>query len=382
MTGRERIERAFAPEGTPEIGAVICYEGIYIRDHWAQLTACPWWYQMAPDTERQMAWVREVARRIGQDWLALPGGFSHDDREALAVEERDGQVYRRDRRTGREEPLAAPQVGGWSVTGQVQSHHPPRPPMTREAIDRLVPEPPPFAAAEFRRQGYLDLSDAVQREFGRDLLPFGYVASPLWRCYSLWGFEGLMTLVAERPDLVRYATERFLAAACHTARVLAAFSARAAWIEECFTDMVSPAAFRALNVPVVRRLAEELRAAGLFSIYYYCGNPWDRFDALLDVGADALSLEEGKKGFEIDITQVVDAVRGRCVVFGNLDAVRVLEHGTEPALRAEIARQIQAGRRNGGRFVMSIGSPVTPGTTPDRVRRYLELSRESGRVGR
>ncbi len=34
MTGKEKIEAAFSIDGTPEIPAVICYEGIYIRDRW------------------------------------------------------------------------------------------------------------------------------------------------------------------------------------------------------------------------------------------------------------------------------------------------------------------------------------------------------------
>ena len=52
MTGLQRLESAFSPDGTPETGAVAPYEGIYIRDHWEQLTAHPWWYQQAPDVER------------------------------------------------------------------------------------------------------------------------------------------------------------------------------------------------------------------------------------------------------------------------------------------------------------------------------------------
>jgi uroporphyrinogen-III decarboxylase len=49
-------------------------------------------------------------------------------------------------------------------------------------------------------------------------------------------------------------------------------------------------------------------------------------------------------------------------------------------LRAEIARQIAAGRRNGGRFVLSLGSPVTPGTPMERVRRYCDLAHELGEL--
>ena len=68
MTGRAKIEAALSPEGTAEIPAVLCYEGIYIRDHWAQLTTVPWWHQESPDLEQQLGWRREV---IGEELLAL-----------------------------------------------------------------------------------------------------------------------------------------------------------------------------------------------------------------------------------------------------------------------------------------------------------------------
>ena len=41
MTGRERVEAALSPSGTASIPAVLCYEGILVRDHWDELTACP-----------------------------------------------------------------------------------------------------------------------------------------------------------------------------------------------------------------------------------------------------------------------------------------------------------------------------------------------------
>ena len=99
---------------------------------------------------------------------------------------------------------------------------------------------------------------------------------------------------------------------------------------------------------------------------------------ILSLGADALSLEESKKNFAIDIEDVVERVQGRCTVLGNLDAVDVLQNGSEEELQAEIARQIAAGRRNGSRFIMSLGSPVTPGTPVERVRSYCDLVHELG----
>ena len=71
-------------------------------------------------------------------------------------------------------------------------------------------------------------------------------------------------------------------------------------------------------------------------------------------------------------------VQGRCALLGNLDAMGVLERATEDELRDEIRRQLSAGRRNGARFIMSLGSPVTPGTSVRRVRLYCDLVRELG----
>ena len=65
-------------------------------------------------------------------------------------------------------------------------------------------------------------------------------------------------------------------------------------------------------------------------------------------------------------------------IYDYLDAVGVLQDGNDAELRSEIPRQIEAGRRNGNRFVMSLGSPVTPGTSMARVRSYCDLAHEIG----
>jgi len=378
MSGRDKIEAAFSLEGTREFPAVICYEGIYIRDHWAQLTSCPWWHQHVPNVELQMAWHREVIAKTGQDWFVLPGFYSLEDRESIAIEARPEGVSRRDRRTGAEELLAEPRIGGWTALGEVESIRPTELAQTPQEINELIPVPATFDPARKTLNGQNDLAFALLREYGDYLFPIRHVSSPLWICYSLWGFEGMMTLIATHPDLVACACERSLTLGLRAVHEAAACGAAGIWIEECLTDMISPQAFASLNLPFVRRLVEEIRSLGLKSIYYYCGDPAGKWEQLLSVGADALSLEESKKGFLIDIEDVVERVRGRCAVLGNLDAIELLEKGSEEELRAEIARQVAAGRRNGSRFIMSLGSPVTPGTTVERVRLYCDLVHELG----
>ena len=158
MTGRERIEAAFSSHGAREIPAVICYEGIFIRDHWAQLTSYPWWYREAPDLERQVRWRRQVVDEMGQDWFRLPFFYSRQERRRLSIQVRPEEVFRVDRRTGREERLTEPQIGGWSPMGGPASVHPDRMATTPEEIDGLIPLPSALDRDRLRTSGRGDLA--------------------------------------------------------------------------------------------------------------------------------------------------------------------------------------------------------------------------------
>lgn len=61
MTKREKILAAFTREGTPEFGAVVSYDTIFIRDHWAALTDVPWWHAFGGAAD--LAWSED--RKMG-----------------------------------------------------------------------------------------------------------------------------------------------------------------------------------------------------------------------------------------------------------------------------------------------------------------------------
>ncbi|NLE44020.1 MAG: hypothetical protein GX620_04815 [Chloroflexi bacterium] len=361
-----------------EIGVVICYETIYVRDCWEQLTDLPWWYVFAPDVERQLAWRRDVASSLAVDWMTLSSVRPAGDRASLHICTRDDGVYLEDRRSGTAERLVRPAVSGWDERYAHEDRSPAVLPSSGAEVEQAVPLPDGFDAGEFLRSGRGDLAVAWQSEFGDDLFPIGHVSAPFGMTYDVWGFEGMMSMAALRPDLIELACQRLMERTLRQVRTAAALGCAGIWIEDCMSDMISPEAFARLNVPFVRQIVEEIQSHGMAAIHYFCGNPAGKWELLLDTGADALSLEEGKKGFEIDIDDVAEIVAGRCAVLGNLDAISVLQSGSDARLRAEVARQIAAGRRNGSRFVMSIGSPVTPDTPVDRVRQYVDIAHELG----
>ena len=103
MTGREKIEAALSPAGTAQIPVVICYEGIYIRDHQDDFAPVPWWYAQAPDLERQLEYRRRVLALTGHDWFDLTPCAPRAERQSLRLEE---QVHRLSLQYGRAQEVA------------------------------------------------------------------------------------------------------------------------------------------------------------------------------------------------------------------------------------------------------------------------------------
>lgn len=369
MTGKEKILAALSPDGSPETPAVICYCGIFERDHLGDLTALPWWHGEETDPARRAAFHARIVRATDLDWYELRAGASQTEQASISIMEEADGVYRRDARTGERVRLEPPVVSGTLATARGEA---PDIADVDAFLAERVPPAPPYAGLEAGR-GDLParLRVALPGKFA-----LHWAATPLWLLAGTMGYEEWFYHLAADPAPLLRAADRLLEGQLQQIRRAAEMGADGIWIEDCLTDQIGPARLAQCHLPHLRALTDAVRAAGMASIHYFCGNPWPAFDVLLDSGADALGLEESKKGFAIDIADVVARVNGRLAVLGNLDAIDLLEHGSPAALQAEIARQRAAGQRNGGRFIMSTGSPVTPGTSVARVREYAAMARE------
>ncbi|MCL2813107.1 MAG: uroporphyrinogen decarboxylase family protein [Oscillospiraceae bacterium] len=375
MTGREKIQAAFSKEGTDEFPAVLCYEDIYIRDHWRQITKCPWWYGISAEMDKQIVWYKEVTEAIGQDWFYLPASYTKEDRENIHIQEKPDGLFRTDKRTKREDRLYEPKIGGecrheWNK---------PQTPDTPEDIDRIFSAGPQTAPENIMKNGRKDLADRLLGGVCADLCPLVHIISPLQSCVSVWGFEGFMLMTNDNPELIKYTCERFADSLANEIREAEILGSEVIWIEECYLDMISPYMFRELNMPYITRLVEMIRSAGMKSVYYHTGDPSGKIEQIISAGADAVSFEESKKNFRIDIEDIADAVRGRCAVLGNLDATTFLPVCTNDELKSEVTRLTAAGRRNKNKFIVSMGSPVTPGTPVEKVRLYCDLVHQIGK---
>jgi uroporphyrinogen-III decarboxylase len=189
--------------------------------------------------------------------------------------------------------------------------------------------------------------------------------TPFSDAYDLLGFQGLMLIQHDRPDLFHHLLQRKLAQTQEVMGAWAAAGVHGVYVEEVFTgaDMISTHNYDkfvfAYNQPYFQRM----RALGLLPIHYVCGDVIPRLERMVEYDIAAVAVEESKKNFHIAIAEVIERVAGRAAVFGNIDAVRFGIHATAEEMSAEVERQAGIGEKALG-FIVSTGSPFPLDTNP------------------
>ena len=374
MTYTNPILKAFSPGGSETPGAGICYHSLLVRDLGMQARGTPWWHALSPEMPLRIARARDIINTFGLDWYQLGPDAPRLEREGT-LEERDGRVAFVRASDGAICELYAPVPGGGD-SGQYYHdvYAAAACPASVGDVNRLVPPVDrPFDRAAFEASGQADFPKAFAEHFP-EVARVMHVNGPLWSLFGTMGYETVLILMAEAPALIEQAAANRLTHALAGVEMCAACGAQIVWIEECMMDQMHPDLYRAINAPLIRTLTAAIHEQGMKSVYYFCGDPWPRFDTICTLGFDALALEEGKKGFSIDIMDVVARVSGSFALAGNVDSCRHFMTGDADALRCEIERQWMAGQRNGGRFFMNTGSPVPPECPEGLVAAYARFA--------
>lgn len=372
----QSILSALSPEGSEQMPVVIPYEGIYLRDHYPKLFSVPWWYAFSLDMGRQKQYLREYMQAVAIDWYAphLVRGTRFCSQHEMAIDA-DHLVYL-NKETQQQMTINRPQIGGtgeerqdFHVTWEDREQDPDR-------IRAIAAE----NAFRLREEGEDRLLAWQQLLAADQKAPTGFVESPFESVFNIWGFTSTMLTLAENKPLVRIACEAYRDAALITIKTCADIGCKIIWVEECFSDLISPEDYRNLALPNLMPVIDAIRKAGLFSIYYFTGNPADKLDLICSIGADAYSFEDDKKGFHVDLPEIAERLINKAALLGNLNAILDLQDAGDEALLRRIDTFKPIARKLKGRFIMSLGSPVTPKTPVSRVNRYIDYVRDMGKL--
>jgi len=304
--------------------------------------------------------------KVRPDWIEAHCGPGRDWAEETDVVEEDGDLFFEDWSTGQRTPMLGPKsslTDLWDSPAQIRD---------RSDVDAQLPVP---AADELLAGGEFDLLRQVVADYGDRYFITTILDTPFSDAYDLLGFQGLMVIQHDQPDLFHYLLERKLAQAKEVMAACAACGIHGVYAEEVFTgaDLISPRSYDQFVCRYNLPYFSHMRSLGLLPIHYVCGDSIPRLERMIEYDVAAVAVEESKKGFQIEIEEVVDRVAGRAAVLGNIDAVRFGLHATADEMAAEVRRQATIGARAKG-FVVSTGSPFPLDTNPRLIDAMVETA--------
>jgi uroporphyrinogen-III decarboxylase len=136
----------------------------------------------------------------------------------------------------------------------------------------------------------------------------------------------------------------------------------------------SPAYWRRVYKPQLKRLCDAAHAAGLKTIYHGCGNASPVFEDMIEAGVDAYNPLEAKAG--LDVVELKRRFGKRWAFNGNID-VRVLATNDREQIRREVLRKLNAAK--GGGYILQSDHSVPDNVAPASYDYMIQLAREHGR---
>jgi len=372
MTARERLEKAIEGNRPDGIPVVLPYFHLYLDRVIGGLTGgeLTWAHRMYGSAEEKAAACRLARDHFGLDWLPVGGVGTAINNRHMKLETVDGALVVRDTSTGETIPVPPEKPAEPPIAGR----------LVRSLDDAELAKLPPFMTpAEIEATGMLEPARLLAEECGDSVIVTSGASLPGNMNYFYLGIYDMMTALKLEPELVH-------ALVAHSTRMILSLltamsraGVRCVWLEDNFVagDLISREDYDEFFFRSNAGIVEKARDLGMYSIYYLTGDVLSRIPQILEMNPDCLAFEESKKTFTIDPVEIRRRVGGRLCLFGNVDVYADIERGDERVWRRSIRHQLGAAVPD-GRFVLSTGSPVTPDTPPEKLRRFIDFARRMG----
>lgn len=217
--------------------------------------------------------------------------------------------------------------------------------------------------------------------YADDFCVFGSVCEPHEMIWRILGTENVLVKMAEFPAEVAEFVERlgdFLVGIVEGQLAAAAgmLSGMYVWGDVAYDHgmFFSPAYWREVYKPQLKRICDAVHGAGLKVIYHGCGDARVIFDDMIEAGVDCYNPLEAKAG--LDVLELKRQYGRRLAFCGNLD-VTVLATNEEDRVRREVLRKLNAAR--GGGYIPQSDHSVPDNVSPATYDLVVRLIREYGK---
>jgi len=379
LTNKERVHAALVGDPVDRMPVTVLTHHLYLEDHFAELTGRPqWevWKWLYAEPEDYLSCYLSMMEQAPFDMLGVCAAATREQRRNAQIVEREGEAFFYDKESDSLVQLS------YARSGHARYDAPPK---TQRVFDRAdVDEQFKVTTGQAVTGEENDYLEALVEAVGdSEFIMAGGAVGALYSCSWYVGMENLYPMLVEQPDLIDYLCWRITAQNIESFRGLVSIGGDAILIDDATatSDMISLAHYERFSLPYMKAMVSEIHSLGYKAILIYYGGVADRLEQIASIGADGLAVETSMKGYVNDIEKMAGMIGDRVTLFGNIDPIGVLEKGSEAQLEAEIAGQAAVGRKARG-FIISTGSPITPGTSLSRVQRFIQLARRYGTCAR
>jgi uroporphyrinogen decarboxylase len=185
--------------------------------------------------------------------------------------------------------------------------------------------------------------------------------------------------IAAEPELVTALVDLSVDINLAMAREVAARGVRIVYTGDDFAGdtgpLMSPAHFRTLFGPGLRRVIGGFKELGLMVIKHTDGMLWPIIDTIVDSGIDCLDPIDPIAG--MNLAEVKAKYGMRIALKGNVDCAHLMTLGS-PDQVAEATRQALREGAPGGGFILSSSNSIHSSVKPENYMAMLRTLRESG----
>ncbi len=200
------------------------------------------------------------------------------------------------------------------------------------------------------------------------------------RAWTLRGMESLMMDFLDHPGFVRELLETIADYNIAQVREALRYDIDAVrfgddWGQQRGLQM-GPKAWRALILPVLRRMYGAVRSAGKHVMIHCCGDVDELFEDLIDAGVNCFNPFQPEV---MDVRALLPRYRGRLAFHGGLSTQKTLPFGSVEDVRAETRMLLELGREGG--YVFAPAHDVAGDVPLENMLAFVEVLKQQEGYG-
>lgn len=376
LTSKEMVYAAIKGTKLDHYPVHTAYVMLAHADHWQELTGLPpveYYKWLIGDPANHAPMYKLFAEKLPFDTFQPNSVYrSAEERENMEVVVKNDKIYYHFKKKDTYQFMSH-NIHENGLSGELVEE---RTVFTKDDVKQKVIVQ---KAEDFIACGKNDFLDAAIKAVGDEkFIINGGICNTFYASSWYVGLTNLYTLIFEEPVFIHYLSNRILEQSIETIRAYAKAGGDAIYIDDATStnDMISRGQFEEFCLPYLIKAIDEIHRQGKLAYGIYFGGIDDRADLIASAGYDMVLMETSMKGFVNDYDAIYKKMGGKVCLLGNLNPYDDIELKSDQELFDTIKKQVEAGR-NCGKFISSTGSPLTPGTSIQRIRKFIDYAHQA-----